>query len=340
MHAQVVVCPDWNDGLHLERTLRDLAEFYPELPPLPDSLDWGYDLEDDAGADTFDALDDADFSAGVRARSAGAAAVGATVRAAELDEALDESFGAIYADADLADADLADADLTADTLATVASVAVVPVGLTRFRPPDDVLEPVSQALAIATIAQVEALQAEFRQRLGTTFAWLADEWYLIAEQPLPPIEHYEDYPQLANGVGSIRRFLQDFEAVAPQLPSQLQRPQRLAWIVGNAVELAFQPIVERLNQIEGLSVTLIAIASAYWGQTMTVTGLVTGQDILAQFQPVGYDAVLLPSLMLKDNAVFLDDLPLDTLQAQLKLPIQIVAGGAADLVTIIQALAR
>ncbi len=169
---------------------------------------------------------------------------------------------------------------------------------------------------------------------------MADEWYLIAEQPLPPIEHYEDYPQLANGVGSIRRFLQDFEAVAPQLPPALAKPTRLAWIVGNAVELAFQPIVQRLNQVDGLHVELVAIASTYWGQTMTVTGLVTGQDILAQFQPAGYDAVLLPSLMLKDNAVFLDDVPLDTLQAQLNLPIQIVAGGAADLVATIQTLAR
>ncbi len=91
--------------------------------------------------------------------------------------------------------------------------------------------------------------------------------------------------------------------------------------------------------MQGLHVDLLAIASQYWGQTITVTGLVTGQDIVTQFQPAGYDAVLLPSLMLKDNTVFLDDLPLDRLQAQLNLPLRIVAGGAADLVATIQALA-
>lgn len=113
IHAQVVVCPDLNDGAQLQRTLMDLAEFHRGDP------------------------------------------------------------------------------------ATVASVAVVPVGLTRFRPTEDELRPVQPADAAATIALVEALQTQFQTELGSRFAWLADEWYLIAGQPLPSASWYEQYPRLS-----------------------------------------------------------------------------------------------------------------------------------------------
>lgn len=98
----------------------------------------------------------------------------------------------------------------------VISVAVVPVGLTRFRPQEDELSPVGQAKATEVIAQVQALQKEFAQQLGGNFVWLADEWFLIARQPLPPESHYEDYPQIGNGVGSIRQFIKEFQQQAAE----------------------------------------------------------------------------------------------------------------------------
>lgn len=137
IHAQVVVCPGLNDGLHLETTLRDLAAFHQ------------------------------------------------------------------------------------GDLATVISVAVVPVGLTRFRPSEDQLSAVTQAQAEAVIDQVETLQNQFYQRWGSRFIWLADEWFLIARRPLPQASAYEDYPQIGNGVGSIRQFLEEFnnrrDATCPRL---------------------------------------------------------------------------------------------------------------------------
>ncbi|XQQ05088.1 MAG: TIGR03279 family radical SAM protein [Leptolyngbya sp. IPPAS B-1204] len=107
---------------------------------------------------------------------------------------------------------------------TVASVAVVPVGLTRFRPPEDELVSVTPEKAREVIAQVQALQAKFHRQFGTNFAWLADEWFLIAQQPLPPAAHYEDYPQIGNGVGSIHQFLSQFHAAAAQLRPTLISP--------------------------------------------------------------------------------------------------------------------
>lgn len=210
----------------------------------------------------------------------------------------------------------------------VTSVAVVPVGLTRFRPEQDELVPVTPAKAQEVIAQVQALQAKFREQMGSTFAWLADEWFLIAGQPIPPESHYEDYPQIGNGVGSIRLFLKQFNQAAKRLPAQVSPSRRFTWVVGNAVELAFQPILQRLNRVAGLTVEMVACNSEYWGQQISVTGLLTGEDLLRNLR--GRDlgnGVLLPSLMLKhDDTRFLDDLTIADLEAQLHTPIFPVNG--------------
>jgi len=252
IHAQVVLCPGINDGVHLERTLLDLAQFHTEEVP------------------------------------------------------------------------------------TVVSVAVVPVGLTRFRPPEDELIPVTREKAQEVITQVQTLQGKFRQTQGSTLAWLADEWFLIAGQELPPESHYEDYPQIGNGVGSIRQFLKQFQATARHLPKQVYPPRKLVWIVGNAVEQAFQPILKRLNQVAGLEVEMVALCSHYWGQALTVTGLLTGQDILQALQgkELG-NGVLLPSLMLKQgDSRFLDDMTVEQLSQQIKVPIFQISGGAENLVEV------
>ncbi|GAB4380585.1 MAG: TIGR03279 family radical SAM protein [Elainellaceae cyanobacterium] len=240
IHAQVVVCPGINDGVHLEQTLLDLAQFH-------------------------------------------------------------------------------QGDIPA-----VASVAVVPVGLTRFRPEQDELTPVTPEQAREVIALVQQLQKKFRQQFGTTFAWLADEWFLIGREELPPESHYEDYPQIGNGVGSIRQFLKQFRTAAKKLPAQISPARQVTWVVGNAVELAFAPIVQRLNQVSGLQVNMAALRSEYWGQEITVTGLLTGQDLLAGLQgrDLG-DEILLPALMLKhDDSRFLDDMTIATLTQQLGVPIR------------------
>jgi putative radical SAM enzyme (TIGR03279 family) len=232
IHAQVVVCPGINDGIHLERTLLDLASFHQgEIP-------------------------------------------------------------------------------------TVASIAVVPVGLTRFRPMEDELVAVNPEKAREVMAQVQRLQAQFQAELGSTVAWLADEWFLIGGQPLPQRSHYEDYPQIGNGVGSIRQFLMEFEAAAQNLPASIA--------VGDCAHAAPRTYV----WIVGLTVRLVALNSQYWGQEITVTGLLTGQDILHGLtgQDLG-DGILLPRVMLKhDEAKFLDDMTVAELERQLGTTIYLVDG--------------
>lgn len=244
IHAQVVICPGINDGIHLDRTIRDLASFY------------------------------------------------------------------------------------TDDIPAVSSVAVVPVGLTRFRPQKDELVPVTREKAQTVISQVRYLQTEFRKTLGTTFVWLADEWFLIAGEELPKESEYEDYPQIDNGVGSIRLFLKEFnQYAAKKLPKSVS-PRKFTWVVGNAVEQAFQPIIQRLNAVEGLSVTMQAMSSDYWGQSISVTGLITGHDLLLNLhrKDLG-DAILLPNVMLKHgDLVFLDDISVEELSRKLNTKILPISG--------------
>ena len=217
---------------------------------------------------------------------------------------------------------------------TVLSTAVVPVGLTRFRPDAAVdLMPVTPPLARQVIAQVEALQQEFYLQVGSRFAWLADEWYLMAARPLPPRSTYEDWPQQANGVGSIRAFLEALDQATDRLPEVLPAPRRCSWVVGGLVGPALQPVAERLRSIRGLELLLYSLPSPYWGQDLVVTGLLTGADLIDGLadQDLG-DQLLLPSVMLRhDSPLFLDDLTVNHVAARLGVPILPVAD-APDLV--------
>ena len=215
----------------------------------------------------------------------------------------------------------------------VLSAAVVPVGLTRFRPPDDGLRPVDPDGARTVIDQVESLQEEFQQLLGSRFAWLSDEWYLIAGQPLPPRLAYEDLPQQENGVGTIRAFLESLDQATQVLPERVEPVRRCSWVVGRIVAAALGPVAERLNRVAGVELQLLGLPSPYWGQDQVVTGLLTGEDLLAGLagRDLG-DELLLPAVMLRQgHPVFLDDMTLDELRAQVPVPVRIVHG-AADIV--------
>ncbi|MFM9046133.1 MAG: TIGR03279 family radical SAM protein [Cyanobium sp.] len=217
----------------------------------------------------------------------------------------------------------------------VLSTAVVPVGLTRFRPPGDALRPVEPPCAREVIRRVEPLQEQFRQTLGSRFAWLSDEWYLLAGLPLPPRPSYEHLPQRENGVGSIRAFLEELHQATLALPGALPRPRRLSWVVGALVAGALQPVVDRLNGIEGLELLLHGLPSPYWGQELVVTGLLTGADLLQGLagRDLG-EELLVPTVMLRQGEpVFLDDTTLEEVARQLPVPIRLVTG-AEDLVAV------
>lgn len=183
------------------------------------------------------------------------------------------------------------------------------------------------------IARVEPLQRQFQATIGSRFAWLSDEWYLMAGRPLPPRASYEDLPQRENGVGSIRGFLEELEVATRTLPDRVEPPRRLSWVVGKLVAGALAPAVERLNRVAGLDLLLHGLPSPYWGQELVVTGLLTGADLLQGLaeRDLG-EQLLLPRVMLREGEdVFLDDMRLQELQELLGAPIRLL-GGADDLV--------
>ncbi len=210
----------------------------------------------------------------------------------------------------------------------VLSVAVVPVGLTRFRPDNDGLKPVDQEDAKTVINQVERLQKCFKSSLGSRFAWLSDEWYLLAEKPIPPRKEYENLPQEENGVGTISSFLESINQVTKNLPSKIKSPSNCSWVVGKLVEEALKPACARLNKVGNLSINLFGLASNYWGQEKVVTGLLTGQDLIEglRHKTLG-DRLLVPSVMLRhEEPIFLDDMHISEVERTLNVPIEIVYG--------------
>ena len=209
---------------------------------------------------------------------------------------------------------------------TVLSVAIVPVGLTKFRPENDGLKSINSEYAQKTIKQVEKIQALLEINLGTRFCWLADEWYLIAGKNLPSYKTYENMPQESNGVGSIRSFLKKLNEKTKNLPKKIERSKKVSWIVGKLVYEALIPTVEKLNLIDGLTINLYGLPSIYWGQEQVVTGLLTGEDLIygLRNKDLG-EAIYIPSIMLKINTdLFLDDKKIKDVENKLKTTIHVL----------------
>lgn len=204
----------------------------------------------------------------------------------------------------------------------VASVGVVPVGLTGYRQGLPELNPVSRELARNTIAAVDKMQSIFREQLGQGFVYLADEFYLTAGLPIPGNSYYDDYCQIENGIGLIRWFWEEFGELESQLPQSIEA-RRVYIVTGDSGEKALQPLADRLNQIEGLSISILNVPNRFFGGEITVTGLLTGQDIISV---LGSDyqgqRVILPAVVFKEGQdVLLDGICLA----------EIVASSGADI---------
>jgi len=219
---------------------------------------------------------------------------------------------------------------------TVISVAIVPVGLTKFRPENDGLISINKEYAIKTIKQVEKIQIQLQKSIGSRFCWLADEWYLIAGMELPSYKTYENMPQESNGVGSIRSFLKTLKVQTRYLPKKLKKQRKVCWIVGKLVYEALIPTVKKLNNIEGLTIYLYGLPSVYWGQEQVVTGLLTGEDLILGLKNKDLgEGIYLPSIMLKLNSdLFLDDKKISEVENALHTSIHVL-DDADDIINIL-----
>jgi putative radical SAM enzyme (TIGR03279 family) len=219
----------------------------------------------------------------------------------------------------------------------VQTAAIVPVGLAggpgydgdrrrnlkahgRGFDPDDApmpMRPFTAAEAEQVIEMTHAWQKKFKKELGTPFVYLSDEFYLLCGREVPNKAHYEDFDQIENGVGLVRRFMDDWKKTEKHLPARLEHPVRVTLVTAELITPTFHPIIARLNAIENLHIELLTVKNKVFGHTVTVAGLLTGKDVTdallvqeASGTPLG-DVVFLPQVMLDKKgygARFLDNL--------------------------------
>ena len=214
----------------------------------------------------------------------------------------------------------------ADLAPAVDSVSVVPAGLTDHRDGLYPLTPFTPEECAAVIRQVDAFASECLSKHGSRLFFCADEFYLSAGLPIPDEDYYEGYPQLENGVGMIRSALEDFtaelDAAPPASPDAAPRTVTLA--TGVAAEGLMRELA-RMTQAKypHVTVTVRAIQNDFFGRSVTVSGLLTGQDLRAQLSGLELgSALLIPSSALRAGEdVFLDDMTVPQLSSALAVPV-------------------
>lgn len=246
MNTQIVLCPEWNDGLELDRTIGDLAQYYP----------------------------------------------------------------------------------------AVRTLSVVPVGLTKHRQGLSELRACTRQEAQKVIEQVSVWQHRLKQSIGVNFVHAADEFYILAGAPIPTAEYYDEFAQIENGVGLLRTFQDDFSKLSSTIPARLQTRRHVALITGTSAQGTIREAANRLAQVEGLRIDVHVIENAFYGEQVTVTGLITGQDIVRQIKPhLVADVLLLPDVLLKDDCdVFLDEYTVSRIEEELNIPVLIVPPTASGLI--------
>jgi putative radical SAM enzyme (TIGR03279 family) len=228
VHTQIVLCPEWNDGDHLDRTIEDL---------------WG-------------------LGEGIR------------------------------------------------------SLSVVPVGLTKYnlnRP----VRPLTVEEAARAVAQVDQARVRALAERGYGWVYSADEMYLNARLPVPEVSYYDDGSLMENGVGSVRRFLDDLDASLPTLPT-LGPERRIRILTGRSMAPFLEERADALGRaLGGTRVEVTAVTNRFYGETVTVAGLLAGQDLLdaaLQGDRTPGDVILLPAETLNQDDLFIDSLPLRDFQ--------------------------
>ena len=188
---------------------------------------------------------------------------------------------------------------------TVLSVAIVPVGITQFR--EEKLKQVDKKCA----EQVLDIASKFKR------VCCSDEFFLLAERDIPPAKYYGAYNQLDDGVGSLRILLEDFKL--RELPKALNKSLKISFASGYAATYALERIAKKLNRIKNLNAVVNPVKSEYWGQDITVSGLITTDDLIRTVKNLDTDLVVIPSVMLKPySEMFLDGKTLTYVKEQTK----------------------
>ncbi|MDD6133328.1 MAG: DUF512 domain-containing protein [Selenomonadaceae bacterium] len=196
------------------------------------------------------------------------------------------------------------------------SMAIVPVGLTKYRDDPFPLQQFDAEGAARVIDEVEKWQAKIRQEEGRTFIYLGDEFYLLAGREVPPTDFYDGFPQLDNGIGLTRSFLNDWEKTEA-LEESYEEPVYLDVVTGTSVAPILQQLADSVQQ-ENLHIRIVPVKNDHFGHTVNVSGLLTAKDIMKTLDglPGKRTGILIPESSLRSGEdIFLDDVTLEELQA-------------------------
>lgn len=206
------------------------------------------------------------------------------------------------------------------------SCAVVPVGLTRHREGLPPIRTYTKDEAIAVLGIVESFQRKALQKAGTRFAFPADEFISIAGFPIPLNETYENYAQIENGIGMLRQFEEELKTACADANPALSGASGAARVLlpcGTALEPYLNSWVKDYLP-SSLSVRIVPITNHFFGDTVTVSGLITAGDLINQLRPYAADAIMICETMLNsENTLFLDDLSPDDVTEALGTPLYI-----------------
>lgn len=225
-------------------------------------------------------------------------------------------------------------------LPCLQSVSVVPVGLSRYREGLYPLEPFEKEDACQVIDLIEKYQKLCFEKYGLHFIHASDEWYILADREMPEEERYDGYLQLENGVGMTRLLINEFEAVIAQKEKDGVFPdEKVSGELSMATGLLSYPYIRRMadrmmEECPGLNIHVYPIVNNFFGEHITVSGLLTGQDLLAQLKdkPLGNRLLLPENILRSGEDVFLDDMHVGELEKALQVSIYIVKSSGCDFV--------
>lgn len=203
-------------------------------------------------------------------------------------------------------------------LKNILSIAIVPVGITRFREGDE-LYPVTKEIAKETIKITDDFNNPF-ELPNHVHACCSDEFFALAEKPIPPDKYYGNFSQLDDGVGALRLLIDDFEKRKTKLPKKLKEPHKILFATSQLAKPALDVISKELNEVKNLTTKVVSVKSDYWGEGISVAGLITSEDLINTIKKTNADTVIIPSVMLRQfTQDFLDGKDLNYVKKKTKL---------------------
>lgn len=222
---------------------------------------------------------------------------------------------------------------------TIKSVAVVPIGITKFRENLKKVDFYNVELSNRLLDFIKEKQEKYLEDIGTRFVFASDEFFAMTKRELPSETEYEEFPQLENGVGLMKSFEEEINKELENIPMGTEVSKRLIFATGTLAKDYMEKLKAKiLKKFTNLELKIVPITNNFFGETITVSGLVTGQDLISQLKNhINVDAIIIPRSMMKsDEEIFLDDITLENLSKTLNTPVIVSKVEGKELINIIK----